>query len=591
MAEPDQGIEDASGADQPDVLKMTKSGKRLPSAIQKLLVVAVAIAVVAGSAGAIWYVFFRHWSVADLAEQVIFDPDISAPGYKHSLAGDEVIVEGVVTDITTHNTTLGELNAVELDGLAGMELVYWGPVGFEVGDRIERKVTFEWSQCNDERHVYSPEIAFPTIVPLFGITVVQAAVYYTNTHGGTCEVSNQGEDVKTSITWFGEPVPLEQINCTLKSGRASYTREYIDVLGSFEQNNVSDRIDRLSDSMGQNGTIEFVDANSDSYLDNGDFFLLKNLSRPSMTSGLMTHMLVIDWPLEPDSIYGNGPTLGFYYQMTSRGVLYPILADSPAARVFMSDDDDAKKCTFDWVGGPLAWDDIIIQVTDGTNYVTWEPAAANFSEGPTHMLELPSQMLGTIEVGVVCADLAGDRLVQEGDFFVVAPEDVGGFPEDQDFEALVLSEETHERMGFGMWFSETATPESTLTSVRTAEAQRLTFSTVHNGTDNSFRYFPVPWDELAIVLDDGGNESTLCPPSGFLHENSGSTRLVGEFLLGAVPFTCNATDLNGDGYVNAGDCITIVPSGPMGFSPSLSYTCSIIYAPESSLMASVAFAG
>ncbi|MGQ9588415.1 MAG: hypothetical protein ACUVT7_08560 [Thermoplasmata archaeon] len=134
---------------------------------------------------------------------------------------------------------------------------------------------------------------------------------------------------------------------------------------------------------------------------------------------------------------------------------------------------------------------------------------------------------------------------------------VEGFPEDQIYSVSLISEDAHEKM-VGMWFSETATPEARLTRTPTTDGQKLTFSAVHNRTNYSYSYFPVPWDELAIVLSDGMNESSLYPPAGFLHENSGSARPLGEFLLGALAVTCHSTDLNGDGYVNSGDSLTLV---------------------------------
>ncbi len=70
------------------------SEERRPKVSWKIVAVAVAAVLIAPSIGTIWYVFFRHWSVGDLAEQVVMDPDISRPGYKHSLAGKKVVVEG-----------------------------------------------------------------------------------------------------------------------------------------------------------------------------------------------------------------------------------------------------------------------------------------------------------------------------------------------------------------------------------------------------------------------------------------------------------------------------------------------------------------
>jgi len=568
-----------------------------PQVSRKLAAIIVVVIIVSASLGVVWYFYFRHWSIAEVAGQVISDPDESSPGFRHSLAGRSVVVEGRVTDITNMSTNLGLLSFVELDDFAEMPLTYWGPVRFEVGDRIERTVSFEWSQCNDERHVYSPEIAFPNLMPMCGIETIVSSIYYVATYGGTKETSNEGSNVKTMITWLREPIPLGSINCTLRAGRMSYVNDYMAALGNYDSNNVTDRMASLALKTGVNGTIEFVDSNNDSYLDNGDYFVLKNLTRPEQKSGLRTYLMTMEWPLEPWNEHGyHDPPdswASIYYLVTSDGVLSTDYAQTPEARVHGSSDGLARRYTFDYVDAALNWDDITILVSGNrsSDWSYWYPAAANFSGTAPKTLSFPAQAVGYTDFVLTCVDVAGDGLVQEADYFKIEVAGGSDLPEDVLYEVRILYEGTGEHMVMCQQFASVIEPSSNLSLAEDDTAMIGEFSPVLYRPGSDILLYDVSWDELRFILSDGTDESALGPVVDFLRGVPGSPVTLGTFTLGSLSVICNVTDLNGDGLVNRGDRVTLVALGPEGFLPSEDYQLSVVYTPEPSVMSFVEFVG
>jgi len=563
-----------------------------PTVSRKVIAVAVVVIIIAASVGAIWYFYFRHWSITEIEGQVISDPGPGSPGFKHSLAGRSVVVEGRVTEMTTLNTTLGVLTIVELDGHEVMPLRYWGSVGFDVGDRVERKVSFEWSRCNDERHVYSPQLAFPTIVPMYSISPVMSAIFYVYTYDGTFEISNEGPDVKTLITWIGEPIPLDTVNCTVRAGRGSYAADYVDALGSYKDNNVTDHMANLALAVGENGTVEFIDANCDNHLNGGDYFMLRNLTRPDTASGLTTYVMTLDWPPDPSAYTDRWPWSVIYYQLMNEGVIAPTdLPSGPVVRFHASDDGLAKRFTFDFVDRAIAWDDIRISLSCEAVYIDWYPASANFSEVSPHTTVFPGKTLGSTDVVLTCTDVLGDGHVQEGDYFTL--EVAGGldFQEDLTYALDVLHEGTGARLDSGARFRGGAMPLSPLSVIETQSGLVAEFSTVHNGTNQSYMLQDVCWDELMFVLSDGTNVSGLEPSPGFLLGSAGVPLTLGSFTLGSLSVVCRVTDLNGDGLVNRGDNVILTPLAPEGFPTSETYSLLVVYLPESSVMSSAEFTG
>ncbi len=569
-----------------------------PQVSKKLVAIIVVVIIVSASVGVVWYFYFRHWSIAEVAGQVISDPDESRPGFKHSLAGKSVVIEGRVTDITNMSTNLGLLSFVELDDFPEMPLTYWGSVRFEIGDRIERTVSFEWSQCNDERHVYSPEIAFPTLVPMCSVAIVVNSVYHVHTSGGTTEIVNDGASIRTTITWLREPIPLDSINCTLRAGRGSYICDYLAAMGNYDANNVTDRMASLALKTGVNGTIEFVDSDDDHYLGNGDYFVFRNLTRPEQKSGLRTYMMTLKWPVEPWMEHGGYSSpeeswASIYYMVTSDGVLSTKYAQTPVVRVHGSCDGLERRCTFDHVDTALNWDDIMISMHDNrsSDWPYWYPAAANFSGTAPKTLSFPAQSVGYTDFILTCVDVAGDGCVQESDYLTIEVAGGSDLPEDVLYEFLVLYEGTHERMASPLLFASVIEPSSNLSFVEGNSPFTGEFSPVMFSTYSDTYLYDVSWDELRFILTDGTNESAIEPAADSLRGVSGSPVTLGTFALGSLSVLCNVTDLNGDGLVNRGDSVTLVALGPEGFLPSEVYQLSVVYTPESFVMSFAEFAG
>lgn len=126
-------------------------------------------------------------------------------GFKPSLAGKSVVVEGKVTGIEFYNSTLGPLNVVTLDDEDWSSLVYWDVVSFQIGDRIERKISFEWAYWNDEKHVVSPQVWIP-FAYAFSFAVTMNAVSSVASEKSEIGLLNEDDDAVIEIRWLKEPV-------------------------------------------------------------------------------------------------------------------------------------------------------------------------------------------------------------------------------------------------------------------------------------------------------------------------------------------------------------------------------------------------
>lgn len=558
---------------------------------RKVIAVAIVVVLVAAAVGVIWYVCLRHWSIEDVAAQMIFDPDENSPGYKHSLAGKSVTVEGRVTGFSNISSNLGPMTLVEVDDFDEIKLLYWEQVSFVLGDRIEKKVSFEWSTFNDETHVYSPDLSFP-VFGMYAMEWVIYGVYFTQTFGGTVEISNQGADVKTMVTFLREPIPLDCVNCTLRSGSGSFLGEYLDLMGRYMRNNVTDRIASLQTPTSVNGTVEFSDSNSDSYLDNGDYFVFKNITRPEERSGLRTYLMTLEWWGEPADDEEDNQASIYYWVTCDGAVLFS--ADTPMARLHRSSDGLAERVTFDFIDRPLTWDDVVILLVSDSIIPSnghWYPEATDLTGTAPRTMVYPSQAVGSTNVVLTCTDVQGDGIIQEGDFFTFDAADGLGFPEGVRYELRIPYEGTYSEMAVPIGFARGSEPKSTLSVDGLGASIVGEFSTVYNETDGDSVLFDVCWDELQFVLSNGTAGASLLPPEGFLSGIPGSPVTLGMFSLGDLSVVCNVTDLNGDGMVNRGDRVTLVAIDAERFLSSETYSLSVVYLPESSVMCSVTFSG
>ena len=438
-------------AEIPYSVEIESAPRKERRGISKKVVAVIVVAIILGSAGLfVWFEYLRHWSIKDVIEEVINDPFVGTPGFSHNLAGRTVVVDGEVTNITTHQTTRGPLSLIELDDIDEMHLVAWGEVSYEVGKRISMGVKFEWSVCNNETHVYSPQLDFPVFAYLPSIEVVLRAVAATAGVVLTISTADNGSIVAKVFDQF--PVlPLAGLNCSLRVGHSSFAAEYVDVMGIGTPNHAYghelDSIIDLATGAGRNGTLYFSDSDHDGNLSRNDTFVLRNLSRPAQDSGAFTYALVI----EPNPFeHYNGDVFPVSYMvMTSKGLLR--IEDRLSSYVRLGNEvvsSSEVRFTFASVLDPISWDHATFMLTDGMNMDCsyWRPAAGDLDNGPMSREYLPSVTLNSLQANCEVVDVAGNGLVNEGDYFVISTWGGTCFSPDLNYTVAVMYEPTMSQM-------------------------------------------------------------------------------------------------------------------------------------------------
>jgi len=386
--------------------------------ISRKIVALVIVAMVVGASGLfIWYEYFRPWSTKDIAKEVIDDPLAATPSFDHSLAGKEITVKGKVTNITTYQTTLGNQTFVELDNFGEIRLQIWGDAKYELGDRIKMKVRFEWSTCNDERHVLSPQVDFPNFV-LPSIGVVIEAV---SNVAGMVLITNESADGRVIATVFDQSplIRLSDANCSLRAGTTSFAAEYIEVLGAWRYGREIDRIANLTNGIGVNGTVRFFDSDLDNNISGGDRFEISGLARPDTESGVRTYLLMIGLTNATDLRYSSGVAGLTYIVMTDKGLLRILEPANPYARITSETVADGVRNTFVRVMKPVPWSDVDVMLEDGSNFVHWHPTTGELDNGPNSTANLGSLDVGILNVSCTVIDVLGNGMLDEGDCFIL----------------------------------------------------------------------------------------------------------------------------------------------------------------------------
>jgi len=395
------------------------SGPHLRKGISKKIVALVIVAMVIGASGIfIWFEYFRPWTTKDIAKEVINDPLAATPGFDHSLAGKEITVKGKVTNITTYQTTLGNQTFVELDHFGEIQLQIWGEVKYKLGERIRMKVRFEWSMCNEESHVYSPQVDFPNFaIPSIG--VVMDAVSRVR---GMVLISNESADGRVIATVFDQfpPIRLADANCSLRAGTTSFAAEYIYVIGGlWNYGREIDRISNLTNGVGVNRTLRFFDSDNDGNISNGDRFEASGLARPDTESGIHTYLLTVGLtnvtdPRDSSDIAGNT-----YLIMTNRGLLRILEPVTPYARLSSEMVPDGVMSTLVRVMTPIPWSKVAIMLEEGTNFVRWYPSTGELENGANSTAYLGNQDIGSLNVSCTVVDILGNGMLDEGDYFIL----------------------------------------------------------------------------------------------------------------------------------------------------------------------------
>ncbi|MCJ7463343.1 MAG: type IV pilin N-terminal domain-containing protein [Thermoplasmata archaeon] len=100
----------------------------------------------------------------------------------------------------------------------------------------------------------------------------------------------------------------------------------------------------------------------------------------------------------------------------------------------------------------VPWDDVKIQVSDGTNIAAWSPTKAALST--TVAVNYTTQTLGSLTICVIVTDVSGNGYVSGTDYFQVFT--YGGataFASGTQYSAVLLYEPSGERCGQAITFT------------------------------------------------------------------------------------------------------------------------------------------
>ena len=565
-----------------------------PKSKRKIVAVILVVLLIVSSMGLfVWYQYYRHWTVEDLMEAVVGDPGPGAPGFKHSLAGKTVTVEGKITNATTRETTLGNYTLIELDGEEGMPLVAWGDFDHEIGQKMEMEVSFEWSSYNDETHVFSPQVAFPNLFVVLPMQIVLDAVNYVA--GGvdfSFALTGDG-NMTVSVDWVRDPIPLSVANCSLRAGRGSWASDYVDMLGFYENNNETDYIRNMTSNEGDNGIMTFVDSNSDGYLDSDDYFELNGLPKPTTASGLRTYLFIIQWPKNPEWDWDTEPRAVALIIMKSEGALRYTYGEAPGARLSRSSIDNGTRLTITCLDGEAYWGDVTVQLSRGefySNFTELHPLTSDLTGLGTVTKSYEGLTLGNLTARCDLVDKSGNGRLDIGDSIALISMNSTTFDSGAHYPVSLIHEKTAFSICQGV-FQYNVTPQSNITLTDVVDGVSLTFAPPYLGYNNTYEPFETPWDEILLVLSDGLNSTTWQP---VLTENGMDfiiTVIQPSSSLGNLTVFCNITDIEDNGYINRGDSVVFTTGGAETFSPSTIYNVTMKFNPTGGEIARTSFGG
>lgn len=498
-------------------------------------------------------------------------------------------VEGKVTNVTLVQTTLGTLSMIELDGFRGMELVSWDNPAIEVGRTMEMRVSFEWSRCNEEVHVYSPQLAFPCYSSLLGLQAVQQETSYVSV-AGHFEVGETEDDVVVTIQNIKDPLPLENMTCTVAPGRYSWTDEFVDLFSFYgigrESRNGTDELRNMTSRISLNGTIEFMDNNGDRYFDDGDVITLHNLTRPSTKSGVMTYLLLLTWERSPaQHQYPEPPRAAVYLIMTAGGPLWQTEGPhlTPHACVTQSHVPNGRAFTIRLVGRSISWDDleVSVQLDNGTRGA-WFPMSADLDGGRETSWASRDQTNEAPFVMCNITDVSGNGVMDAGDVITITASDGWAFRVGESYGFQVLFEPTGCYM-VDEKFRYLAAPSSDVRIEPGDASAVFVFSKPYNGTDLNYTPVDVPWGEVMISLAEGSQSVSWLPSTATLLGSSGTQASV-TMTLGTLKLLLTIRDLQGNGLVNTGDSLKLEVLEGDNFEGFVDYTLTLTYVPASSVL-------
>ena len=99
----------------------------------------------------------------------------------------------------------------------------------------------------------------------------------------------------------------------------------------------------------------------------------------------------------------------------------------------------------------VPWDDVLVQVSDGSNIVDWSPKKADLDDGYMESATYTPKDMGSLTVALNVTDLSGNGYVGGSDSFTVTASP--SFSPGTQYTAVLIYELTGGTMGIGVTFS------------------------------------------------------------------------------------------------------------------------------------------
>jgi len=118
----------------------------------------------------------------------------------------------------------------------------------------------------------------------------------------------------------------------------------------------------------------------------------------------------------------------------------------PVAALTRNTVTDGMKFTFVAVSSSTSWEDVTIVLTDQMEFVSWYPHTFDMDSGISSEIQLSTESLGSMTVTCTVYDLAGNGLVNGGDYFTLTTSGSPTFTPATTYDVTIIHEPTGSSM-------------------------------------------------------------------------------------------------------------------------------------------------
>lgn len=543
------------GIEEPEDVKVPPRDRR--RLMKQVLAIVVGFSVILASLG-IWFAYFDHKTIDEIGERHLWMD--GGDGFEGSLAGTTLVLEGEVTRYEIFNTTLGTLSFIELDGNREHYLVKWGDPSFSAGDKLVTDVHFEWSRYNDFKSVLSPQLNHRVLD--FALDSERVLHCF----GGICLSSRNDNTMEAVIVEvflpMGQGFPLSLFNASIKRGVTAHGQDRDDLNHGYSNNPELDHITALDSGIGENGILEFTDANSNGLLDDGDYFTM-DLAPPSEDSAIQSYLLQVNEVLRTQPLVQGVLAGSAYIAMTNKGLLKFL----PRGIEFGSHYGGRFEIGAEYEDSDGTSTEIVVVEVRGSSPHLLERGTCALNRHPPYFLGYTSLKEGKVALeentSIEFSDTNKDGHLNAGDTFTISglekwtkyTLEVSGYPED--FRNIAITWRT----GMGAYTGhvpviEWRNPEPLDAPVNSI--YKLQIDKMYGIPDVQFEYKSYA-ERFRVEVDVDGAPLVAM------------TFLEANFSLESFPLEITFYDADNNSYVNAGDYFIVEASNPVEVELTLHY--------------------